>query len=116
ETLAAEHSRVHERFVFDPAILDGFGAEQVDPFTVRRVRDLSFIAAIAAEKFSIARYVEVNRPLVPLQVIPGSLAIFDVIAGQPEHFAARSLQIVPDRLSIHTPEFMTENLHRHGTR
>src|SRR5213596_3708882 len=46
------------------------------------------------------RLVEMHRPLAALQVIPGPPAGRQFIPGQPEHVAARRLQVVPDPAAV----------------
>ena len=102
--------------VLDAAVRDQLGAEQIDPLAILGARHLARVAAVAAEQLAVARDVEVNRPLVALQVIPRPLARIDAVSRQPEILAARRLQIVPDGLAVGAPEFVAEDLHRHRAR
>jgi hypothetical protein len=97
QLLRVQHAGRDEIFPNGPAVRDQFRTEQIDPLAVRRMRHLAFVAAVAAEQLAVEGHVEVDRPLVPLQVIPGPRARLHVVAGQPEDFAARgcrSCQIV----------------------
>src|SRR5215469_14049328 len=80
------------------------------------MRHLPFGGPLPAEELSIARHVEMDRPLVAVQMIPGPFSRVDVVARQPEYLAARSLQVVPDRAAVVTPELVPGDFHRHGAR
>lgn len=91
QALGAQDARLDEALILDAAIRQELGTKQVDPLAVGGARHLSGIAAVAAEQRAVARNIEVNRPLVALEVIPGPLAGFDVVPGQPEILAPRRL-------------------------
>src|SRR5215831_16694365 len=78
------------------AIRYQFRPEQIDPPAVWRMRDLPRIAAITAEEAAVARHVEMDRPLVALEMIPGAFSRADVVARQPENLATGPLQVIPD--------------------
>ncbi len=80
------------------------------------MRHLPRVSPISAKHPAVPGDVEMNRPLVPLQVIPGPLPRLHVVSRQPEVLASRRLQIVPDRLSVRAPELVPEDLHRHRPR
>ena len=63
------------------------------------------------EQRSIRRDIVMHGPLASFKVIPGSFAGRDIVAGQPEDLAARSLQVVPDHLAIAAEELVPFNLH-----
>src|SRR5215471_10462564 len=111
-----EDSGLREALLIDAEALDQLRPEEINPLPVLRPGDLAGVAAIAAEEFAIRSDVEVDAPLVALQVVPGPLAAFDVVAGEPEIHAARCLQVVPDGLTVVTPEFVTEDFHRNRPR
>jgi hypothetical protein len=67
-------ARIDEVLFLDASILDQLRTEEVDPLAVGRVRYLAFVATVAAEQLSIRGYIEVDRPLVALRVVPGSFA------------------------------------------
>src|SRR4051812_4509205 len=72
------------------------------------------VAAVATEHRSVARYVEVYRPFVALQVKPGSFAGRDLVPCDPEVLASRRLQVIPDHLSVVAEKLVAGNLHVHG--
>src|SRR5439155_17711141 len=109
QALGAENAGVDQRLVRDAAVWSQLGTKQVEPLSIRGVSDLALIAAVAAEELAIVRHIEVDRPLVALQMVPSPFTIHDVVAGEPEIFAARRLQIVPNHLAVGAPEFMSEN-------
>src|ERR1019366_7232996 len=109
-----QYTGLDEALVVVTLVADQLGAEEINPCAVRSARHLSGVAAIAAEQLPVARHVEVNGPLVALQVVPGPLARLDVVACQPEDLAAGSLQVVPHNLAVVAPELVPEYLHRHG--
>src|ERR1700694_5228148 len=78
--------------------------------------NLPLIASVTAKQCPILSDIEMNGPFIALQVIPGAIVSSDVIAGQPEVFSARRLEIVPDRAAIGAPELVSRNLHRHRPR
>jgi len=80
---------------------------------VGRVRHLAGITTIAAEQRAITRDVEVDRPFVTLEVIPGSMFRVQVVTRQPKIFTARRLQVIPNRTAVGTPEFVTGDFHLH---
>src|SRR5215469_5065428 len=86
--------------------------KQLDPLSIRRLRHLSRIAAITAEDVEILRQIEVNRPVVPVHVIGGALAVRQVIASEVKVFTLNRLPVVPDRLAIEPPELMAGDLVR----
>src|SRR4029079_7426192 len=55
--------------------------------------------------------VEVNSPPVAFDVISDFLATAHVDAGNPEHLAARRLEIKPDSLAVPAPPLVTIDLH-----
>ena len=72
---------VDEVLILDATILDQLGTEQVNPLAIRRVRYLAFVATVAAEQLSVRGYIEVDRPFVALQMVPGPFARLDVISS-----------------------------------
>src|ERR1035438_6127580 len=88
--LGAQHAGLPELLLVELALeRDGLRAEEVDPLPVPGPRPLSRVAAIAAEQAAVARHVEVNRPLVALQVIARTLAGRHVVACQPDRKSTR---------------------------
>ena len=96
----AKNSRLDKRFVVNALIFDQLRPEQVDPLAVLGARNLTRIAAVATEQFSVNGDVEVNRPFVALQVIPRAGPRLNGIAREPEILSPRCLQVIPDRLPI----------------
>jgi len=92
---------------------DEFGVEKIKPFSIRRVRDHVFVAAVAGKQRVVGRNIEMHAPFVPLQMIPGAFAGFDIAARDPEILAARRLQIIPDGFSVGAPEFVAGDFHHH---
>src|SRR5437764_11547517 len=105
-----------EVLILNATIRNQFRTEEINPLAVRSMRHLPFIAAIAAEQLSVPGHIEVDRPLVALQMIPGSRTCLDVVACYPEVFSARSLEVVPESLAIDAPELVSENFHCHRAR
>src|SRR5689334_17562590 len=77
------------------------------------MRHLAGIAAVSCKQFPIPRDIEMDRPLIPLQVIPRALPGSNVVSGYPESFTARRLQVIPYRRSISAPKLMARNFHLH---
>ena len=105
---------IDKGLVGDAAVLDQFRPKQVNPLSIGGMRHLVLVTAVTAEQLSIARYVEMDRPLVALEMIPGSFSGIDVVARQPEDFAARCLQVVPNGAAVVTPELVPGDFHRDG--
>ena len=87
-------------------IRHALGPEQVDPLTIGRARHHFAVAAVSREQGPVGRHVEVHRPFIALQVIPGALPRRNLVAGQPEILAARRLQVVPDRIAVRGEELV----------
>ena len=58
---------MNEILILDAPVLDQLRMKEVDPLAIGGMRNLSWVAAIPAEKRAILGYIEVNRPLVALQ-------------------------------------------------
>ncbi len=110
-----QYARVDEALVDNAAVLNQLGTEEVNPLPFGRVSYLPFVSTVAAEELSIGGNIEVDRPLVALQVVLRPFTGLDVIAGQPEVFPARGLQIVKQNLAVGVPKLMPEDFHRHGS-
>ncbi len=54
-----------------------------------------------------------HRPRVAVHPVLRALARLDVHAGDPEHPAARRLEVVPDRAPVPAPELVAGDLHVH---
>lgn len=76
------------------------GREEVEIFAVGRMGDHLAVAAVSREALHVGRLVIMDRPHVAIDMIPVSLAGRDFIARQPEHLAARRLEIVPDPFAV----------------
>src|SRR5262249_56883412 len=99
---------------FDPChIRNAFGTEEVDPFAVLRVRHHLVVAAVSRDELAVRRDVEMHRPLVALQVVPCAIPSRELVAREPEVFAARRLQVVPDYTAVGAEEFVAGDLHVH---
>src|SRR4029079_15608166 len=81
-----------------------FGAKQIYPLAVLRARHRSLMASITREERTVGRYVVMHRPFIALKMIPGAKTGRDFVSAQPENFAARSLEIVPDCFSVRAEE------------
>ena len=73
EALGLEDSGLEEVGFVEGAfgVAGGGGAEEVDPLAVGGFGYLAGIAAVAGEEVEVSGEVEVNRPLVALQVVGG---------------------------------------------
>ena len=91
EAFGAEHAWLDEGLVVNSAIVQELLAEEVEPAAVRGFGDLTGIASITADECPVAGDVEMDGPLVALEVIPGPAAGFQLVGGQPEILAARGL-------------------------
>jgi hypothetical protein len=90
---------------------DHFGTEELDPLAVGGFGYLAGVAAVAAEHVEVLSEVEVNRPLVALEVVGDAFVGGEVVAGDEEVFALGVLPVVPDGVAVESPELVAGDLH-----
>lgn len=85
-------------------VLDQFRPEEVNPLAAGSMGHLLLDPAVSAEELAVASYVEVDRPLVAREVVPGSFTRLQVVDGKPNtsrRGVCRSYQMVsPSPLRI----------------
>src|SRR5215831_14777522 len=90
-----------------------FGSKEIDPLPVSWSSHAGWSPAIASEKLSIRRNVEMHGPFRPLDAVTNGFSSRQHNARQPEFLAFRCLQIVPDDFAVGIEEFVPGNLHFH---
>src|SRR5262249_61743609 len=89
------------------------GAEWVAPFAALTPRRHPVARPVSRDELPVRRDVDMHRPLVALQVVPGAIPRGEFVAREPEVFAARRLQVVPDDTAVGAEEFVAGDLHVH---
>src|SRR3569833_1722873 len=100
QVLGTEHARLPETHLVQAAVcLEHLWTKQLDPLTVFGFSDLAWVTAVSGEHRISWCEVEVNRPLVPLQMKRQTPTRHQEETSNEEIFAFGILPVVPDGLA-----------------